>query len=34
LVIFDARDLDRGPVASAQLTHHIPQGFHGNFSPG
>lgn len=34
LVIFDARDLDRGPVATAQLTHHIPQGFHGNFSPG
>ena len=33
LVILDARDLERGPVATAELTHHIPQGFHGNFSP-
>lgn len=31
LVILDARDPSRGPVATAQLTHHIPQGFHGNF---
>ncbi|MGV0627381.1 carotenoid oxygenase family protein [Mycolicibacter minnesotensis] len=34
LVILDARDLGRGPIATASLTHHIPQGFHGNFSPG
>lgn len=34
LVIFDARDLGSGPVATAALTHHIPQGFHGSFSPG
>lgn len=33
LVIFDARDPGRGPIASAQLTQHIPQGFHGNFVP-
>ncbi len=33
LVILDAADLERGPVATAELTHHIPQGFHGNFSP-
>lgn len=33
LVIFDAHELDRGPVATAALTHHIPQGFHGSFSP-
>ncbi|MCV6963353.1 carotenoid oxygenase family protein [Mycobacterium intermedium] len=31
LVILDAKDLERGPIATAQLTHHIPQGFHGNF---
>ncbi|BBX19234.1 carotenoid oxygenase [Mycolicibacterium duvalii] len=33
LVILDARDPSAGPVATAQLTHHIPQGFHGNFAP-
>lgn len=31
LVILDAKDVTRGPIATAQLTHHIPQGFHGNF---
>jgi len=31
LVILDAKAVDRGPVATATLTHHIPQGFHGNF---
>lgn len=31
LVILDARDPSRGPMATAQLAHHIPQGFHGNF---
>ncbi len=33
LVILDAADLERGPVATAGLTHHVPQGFHGNFVP-
>ncbi len=33
LVILDARDPSRGPVATAALTHHVPQGFHGNFVP-
>ncbi|MGB0878787.1 MAG: carotenoid oxygenase family protein [Mycobacterium sp.] len=33
LVILDAKDLEGGPMATAQLTHHIPQGFHGNFAP-
>lgn len=33
LVVFDARDLPAGPQFSAALTHHIPQGFHGNFFP-
>jgi all-trans-8'-apo-beta-carotenal 15,15'-oxygenase len=31
LVILDAKDLTSGPVATAELTHHVPQGFHGNF---
>ncbi|OBI80587.1 carotenoid oxygenase family protein [Mycobacterium asiaticum] len=31
LVIFDAADIAGGPIASAGLRHHIPQGFHGNF---
>ena len=31
LVILDAHDPARGPVATAALTHHVPQGFHGNF---
>lgn len=33
LVILDAKDLESGPIATAQLTHHIPQGFHGDFVP-
>ncbi len=33
LVVFDARDLSAGPRFTAALTHHIPQGFHGNFYP-
>jgi all-trans-8'-apo-beta-carotenal 15,15'-oxygenase len=32
LVIFDAIDVAAGPIATAQLTQHIPQGFHGSFS--
>lgn len=32
LVILDAKDLESGPIATAQLAHHIPQGFHGNFA--
>ena len=31
LVVLDATDVESGPVATATLTHHIPQGFHGNF---
>lgn len=33
LVVFDARDVTAGPVFCAQLSHHVPQGFHGNFYP-
>ncbi|WNG87963.1 carotenoid oxygenase family protein [Mycobacterium sp. ITM-2016-00317] len=32
LVILDAADPTRGPLATAELTGHVPQGFHGNFS--
>ncbi|ORB52708.1 dioxygenase [Mycobacteroides saopaulense] len=32
LVILDARDLERGPLAVAHLTHHLPIGFHGTFT--
>ncbi|WP_306455741.1 carotenoid oxygenase family protein [Nocardia seriolae] len=32
LVVLDARDLERGPLATAWLDHHIPWGFHGTFT--
>jgi all-trans-8'-apo-beta-carotenal 15,15'-oxygenase len=32
LLVFDARNLDAGPVATAWLNHHIPWGFHGTFT--
>ncbi|WP_280407943.1 carotenoid oxygenase family protein [Nocardia brasiliensis] len=32
LLILDARDLERGPLATAWLDHHIPWGFHGTFT--
>jgi all-trans-8'-apo-beta-carotenal 15,15'-oxygenase len=31
LVVLDAQDVAAGPVATAALKHHIPQGFHGSF---
>lgn len=33
LTVFDARDLQAGPCFTAELSHHVPQGFHGNFHP-
>ncbi|HEY9621239.1 MAG TPA: carotenoid oxygenase family protein [Crinalium sp.] len=33
LVILDARDLNRGPLAQLHLKHHVPYGLHGNFTP-
>ena len=33
LVIFDAQDTDRGPVASIHLPVRVPYGFHGNWIP-
>jgi all-trans-8'-apo-beta-carotenal 15,15'-oxygenase len=32
LVIFDARTIEDGPLATAHLEHHLPIGFHGTFS--
>jgi all-trans-8'-apo-beta-carotenal 15,15'-oxygenase len=32
LVILDARDVERDPVAVAHLRHHVPFGFHGTFT--
>ncbi len=31
VVILDAKDLDKQPVARLHLKHHIPYGLHGNF---
>lgn len=33
LVILDARDLNRAPVAKLHLKHHVPYGLHGSFTP-
>ncbi|MEW6493484.1 MAG: carotenoid oxygenase family protein [Cyanobacteriota bacterium] len=33
VVILDARDLNRGPVARLHLKHHIPYGLHGSWTP-
>ncbi|WP_017314235.1 carotenoid oxygenase family protein [Mastigocladopsis repens] len=32
VVILDARDLNKGPIARLHLKHHIPYGLHGNFA--
>lgn len=31
LAVFDARAVDAGPIAVAQLSHRVPAGFHGNW---
>jgi all-trans-8'-apo-beta-carotenal 15,15'-oxygenase len=33
LVILEAADLNRGPVARLHLKHHVPYGLHGSFTP-
>ena len=33
LAVFDATQLDAGPIALAQLPHRVPYGFHGNWRP-
>ncbi|MFX5494042.1 carotenoid oxygenase family protein [Acinetobacter baumannii] len=34
LLVFDALDLARGPIASAAMPRRVPFGFHGNWVPG
>ncbi|HYX04638.1 MAG TPA: carotenoid oxygenase family protein, partial [Reyranella sp.] len=34
LAVFEATDIDRGPVALAHLSSRVPAGFHGNWRPG
>ena len=31
LLVFEARDLDRGPIGSARVPRRVPYGFHGNW---
>ncbi|MGE0661218.1 MAG: carotenoid oxygenase family protein [Reyranellaceae bacterium] len=33
LCVFDAANVDRGPIGTAQLPHRVPFGFHGNWRP-
>ena len=34
LLVLDAQDLAAGPVATVQLSHRVPSGFHGSWIPG
>ncbi|WP_460206659.1 carotenoid oxygenase family protein, partial [Scytonema sp. NUACC21] len=31
VVILNAKDFERGPIARLHLKHHVPYGLHGNF---
>ena len=33
LLILDAENLDREPLAIVKLPHRVPAGFHGNWRP-
>ena len=33
LVILDAADIAKPPVASVHIPHRVPPGFHGNWLP-
>ena len=33
LVVFEAGDVAKGPIATAQLPRRVPFGFHGNWRP-
>jgi len=33
LVVFDAQDVEAGPIASARVPRRVPFGFHGNWRP-
>jgi carotenoid cleavage dioxygenase len=32
LVIFEATDLEKGPIATARVPRRVPFGFHGNWA--
>lgn len=34
LAVFDAGQVEQGPLALAHLSHRVPAGFHGNWRPG
>ena len=31
LAVFDATEIERGPIALVELPHRVPFGFHGNW---
>jgi carotenoid cleavage dioxygenase len=33
LIVLEAGEIERGPVATVELSHRVPFGFHGNFVP-
>lgn len=33
LLVFEAQDLEKGPVATAEMPRRVPFGFHGNWAP-
>ena len=33
VIVLDAENLDRAPLATVQLPHRVPAGFHGNWRP-
>ncbi len=33
IIVLDAQAVERGPLATLNLTHHIPYGLHGSFYP-
>eukprot|EP00884_Botryococcus_braunii_P008784 jgi/Botrbrau1/17907/Bobra.50_1s0008.1 len=33
LVVLDAKDFNKGPLARIWLKHHVPHGLHGQFTP-
>ena len=34
LVVLDAQNVDRAPLATVTLSHRVPFGFHGNWAAG
>ena len=34
LAVFEATDIEKGPIAVAHLSSRVPAGFHGNWRPG